>query len=626
MAKKMVSKLFFLLFFFPLSTVTVLCSSGALVGFSYDARRKDAASSLIETISFLKKNKVSSSQIRVFVGDHSVLNSLINTELPVHLYLNETQVENLRKSKVCAASWLKTHLVTFLPYINITSITVSSSSSSYSVAEKQLPLLLSTLDSIHSVLKSFNLNHKVKVSVAFSLSVLEKLNRNHAREIHRIMDFIRTHKSFILVESYINGELSMGDHFVRLMIEKAKSGAAVLPYTYVPLVLSVKNSAAPSAVEVAEFAMKMMKSVETNVQIIGRISGFFTEVNPMVESEQKELKREEEHIFHSSHRELLDHINIKTSATKTTQHDTINPPTTVFTNPTTTPITIPYANPTPPIVTMPLTNPVTVMPTNPTTTPVTIPYTTPVTIPPTTPVTIPSTTPVTIPSTNPINGPTIVPINNPNTTPVTVPVPTPITNPVTTYPVPPAGSIPITMPITTPSTTPIINPVTTNPPMVLGQTWCVARTGVLESALQSALDYACGIGGVDCSAIQQTGSCYNPNTLQSHASYAFNNYYQKNPLPSSCDFGGTAIIVNTNPSTGSCIYPSSSSSSTAAAASSSGSSSSVLNTGNPSTATTTIFGSQPPPNSSTSVSISATQKPLFLLITSFVTVKLLMHM
>ncbi|THU72011.1 hypothetical protein C4D60_Mb04t07590 [Musa balbisiana] len=52
----------------------------------------------------------------------------------------------------------------------------------------------------------------------------------------------------------------------------------------------------------------------------------------------------------------------------------------------------------------------------------------------------------------------------------------------------------------------------------------------------------------DCSAIQQGGSCYNPDTVRDHASYAFNDYYQRNPIPTSCDFGGTAVVTNVDPS------------------------------------------------------------------------------
>jgi hypothetical protein len=94
--------------------------------------------------------------------------------------------------------------------------------------------------------------------------------------------------------------------------------------------------------------------------------------------------------------------------------------------------------------------------------------------------------------------------------------------------------------------------LTTTPPTapaVSGQQlWCVAKGGSTETTLQNALDYACGIGGADCSAIQPSGTCYYPNTLDAHASYAFNSYYQRSPAPSSCDFGGTAILVNVNPS------------------------------------------------------------------------------
>uniref|UniRef100_A0A0E0MZL5 X8 domain-containing protein n=3 Tax=Oryza TaxID=4527 RepID=A0A0E0MZL5_ORYRU len=80
-----------------------------------------------------------------------------------------------------------------------------------------------------------------------------------------------------------------------------------------------------------------------------------------------------------------------------------------------------------------------------------------------------------------------------------------------------------------------------------GGSWCVASQSASPTALQVALDYACGYGA-DCSAIQPGGSCFNPDTVHDHASYAFNSYYQKNPVATSCDFGGTATITNTDPS------------------------------------------------------------------------------
>ncbi|CAK7345118.1 unnamed protein product [Dovyalis caffra] len=78
--------------------------------------------------------------------------------------------------------------------------------------------------------------------------------------------------------------------------------------------------------------------------------------------------------------------------------------------------------------------------------------------------------------------------------------------------------------------------------------WCVAKPTVPDSILQEALDYACG-SGADCKSIQPNGSCFQPNTLVSHASYAFNSYWQKTKNGGgTCDFGGTAMLVTIDPS------------------------------------------------------------------------------
>lgn len=87
------------------------------------------------------------------------------------------------------------------------------------------------------------------------------------------------------------------------------------------------------------------------------------------------------------------------------------------------------------------------------------------------------------------------------------------------------------------------------------RTWCVASTKASEKKLKNAIDWACGPGNVDCSAIQPSQPCFEPDNLASHASYAFNSYFQQNGATDiACSFGGTGVKVNKNPSYDNCLY------------------------------------------------------------------------
>nr|GMD04885.1 glucan endo-1,3-beta-glucosidase 1 [Ipomoea batatas] len=88
------------------------------------------------------------------------------------------------------------------------------------------------------------------------------------------------------------------------------------------------------------------------------------------------------------------------------------------------------------------------------------------------------------------------------------------------------------------------------------QTYCIAMDGIDKKTLQAALDWACGPGMANCSEIQPGESCYQPNDVKNHASYAFNSYYQKEGKSiGSCDFKGAATITTTDPSHGRCVFP-----------------------------------------------------------------------
>lgn len=79
--------------------------------------------------------------------------------------------------------------------------------------------------------------------------------------------------------------------------------------------------------------------------------------------------------------------------------------------------------------------------------------------------------------------------------------------------------------------------------------WCVAKNNAEDSSLQTAIDWACGQGGADCSPIQQGRACNDPTDIQKMASYVFNNYYLKNGLADdACNFNNNAALTSINPS------------------------------------------------------------------------------
>ncbi|KAM0071622.1 putative glucan endo-1,3-beta-D-glucosidase [Helianthus debilis subsp. tardiflorus] len=95
----------------------------------------------------------------------------------------------------------------------------------------------------------------------------------------------------------------------------------------------------------------------------------------------------------------------------------------------------------------------------------------------------------------------------------------------------------------------LLSPPEGNMTFLGGSNWCVASPSASQTDLQNALDWVCGLGMTDCNQIRPGGPCYQPDTLFSHASFAFNSYYQQNGNSDvACNFGGTATLTKNDPS------------------------------------------------------------------------------
>uniref|UniRef100_A0A0A9DGD8 X8 domain-containing protein n=1 Tax=Arundo donax TaxID=35708 RepID=A0A0A9DGD8_ARUDO len=92
-------------------------------------------------------------------------------------------------------------------------------------------------------------------------------------------------------------------------------------------------------------------------------------------------------------------------------------------------------------------------------------------------------------------------------------------------------------------------------PAAVIRRWCVPKLAADEMVLQENIDFACGQEGIDCSAIRPGGICYEPDSVQGHAAYAMNLYFQSNGQHAfDCDFGQTGVVTTADPSYGGCKF------------------------------------------------------------------------
>ncbi|KAG0621144.1 hypothetical protein M758_4G272500 [Ceratodon purpureus] len=86
-----------------------------------------------------------------------------------------------------------------------------------------------------------------------------------------------------------------------------------------------------------------------------------------------------------------------------------------------------------------------------------------------------------------------------------------------------------------------------------GFVWCVVLRNSDVYAVQTALNWACA--RINCGPTYVGGTCFIPNTIWDHASWAFNAYYNSmNGAQDACNFSGTAYVSSNDPSSEQCFY------------------------------------------------------------------------
>lgn len=93
----------------------------------------------------------------------------------------------------------------------------------------------------------------------------------------------------------------------------------------------------------------------------------------------------------------------------------------------------------------------------------------------------------------------------------------------------------------------LMKPVSNRP--YKGKIWCVAASSVRMTDLAPALDSTCQQGNGTCNELAPGRRCYEPVSVTSHASYAFNSYWAKyRGDGASCFFNGLAVQTTVDPS------------------------------------------------------------------------------
>jgi len=495
--------------------------------------------------------KTSLRSVKLYTPDQATLQALAHTNIKVVVGVGNNVIPQLASSTSAAQAWVQTNIAAYMPATLISAISVGNEVLTTDPTGVYSSQLVAAMTNVHSALVNLKLENQVLVSTPHSLSVLSKsfppsagaFNATLATPIKALLNFLYATSSFFMVNAYPYfayssnpknislayalfqpnagvTDVNTGLHYTNIFdaqLDAMFSAMERLGYPNVPIVVS--ETGWPSAGDPTEIGCSVANAQQYNGNLIKHVaSNSGTPLRPSAAIDvfifalfNEDLKpgpaSERNFGLFNPDQSVVYNVGLLASNSGTGYGPTAAPPTPSSSS----------SSPPPPVTEAPSPPAAPTTPTSPSS---------------------PSWSAVPPPPTSTPPAPVLTP-----PAPTTYPTPPPPlpTAPVTTAP--PAATTP-----SSPSTTP-------GQSQPVGKTWCVAKPGAAATDIQNALNFACGEGAADCSAIQPGGLCFWPQTLMSHASYAYNSYYQKNGRNYwNCYFGNTGVITITDPSYTGCTY------------------------------------------------------------------------
>ncbi|XP_002987316.2 glucan endo-1,3-beta-D-glucosidase isoform X2 [Selaginella moellendorffii] len=546
-----------------------------------------------QVVELLKNTNIG--KVKLYDANPAILRAFAGTSFDITVGIPNEQIPSL-VDQGAALSWMRQNVVTYLPDTRIRGIAVGNEVLAGKNSNQQLAAqLVPAMNSLQSALVTLKLNDLIKITAPQSLATLSTsfppssgtFRPDLAQSaLVPLLTFLQATNSTFMVNAYPfmayrsnprdvslayclflpnSGVTDPGTQFLYSNMFGAMLDAvisAMKKLRFPDVRIGVSETGWPSLGDPSEAEVSLRNAMLYNRNLVFYISSspgtplrpkqqIDTYIFSLYNENLKEGPASERNygLFRPDGSTVYDVGILKSGSVITPPSPFVSP------NPP-TPVTIPITPPPPP----PPSRPPFATPPSPVTTP-----TPPSVGAPPAPVTYPSPTPPSV-------GAPPAPVTYPPPTPPSVgapPAPVTYPSPMTpSFPKPPPSPVTFPAPMIPPSPvivypapmTPPTPPYSGTPSTPSGghgaPVWCVAKPNADATSLAAALGFACGEGGADCLAIQPGGACYYPNDVTSHASYAFNSYYQRHGRNYwNCDFRNNAVVAISDPSYGGCNYP-----------------------------------------------------------------------